>query len=310
MKIRRKEWMKSLVQLKFNIEVDKRSDNISRRHHYLPRFYINSFVDPDGKLYAYNKSTSTIKSKSPKQVYFEWNRNIIEVKGQDNDFIEKLYGSVEASFAEFYNKMIHEMDFSMYNMLYLVLFIQTIYNRNPKMDSKIGKYLSEFEKRQTILIVKGGEGNEASKEQYEMIAKEEAITKGIKIVKGLEGYMRYSDEVLNLEIAHIPEGYPKNHLLSDFPLIIEDESKDLFQSRFIFTLSSGVRVIYTKGTEIKKLSKEFSLDIDILTFMQSSIYVCGNNNNYLKYIANQSSKSNNPQAFQALKKKIFLDLFG
>ena len=50
-----------------------------------------------------------------------------------------------------------------------------------------------------------------SKELYELIAKKEAIAKGIGIVKGIEGYMRYSNEVLNLEIAYTPEGYPKNY---------------------------------------------------------------------------------------------------
>jgi hypothetical protein len=138
---------------------DNRPNNTSRRHHYLPRFYIKGFVDSGGKLYAYNKTTSAIKSKSPKQVYFEWNRNLVEVEGQENDFIEKLYGNGETSFAELYNKMIYEMDFSMFNKLSLVLFMQMLYNRNPKMDSKIVEYLLKFENKQTILRVKDVEGN-------------------------------------------------------------------------------------------------------------------------------------------------------
>jgi|SRR6056300_1579384 hypothetical protein len=291
------------------MKINKRLNNTSRRHHYLPRFYIKGFVNSDGNLYAYNKTTRAIKSKSPKQVYFEWNRNLVDVEGQENDFIEKLYGNGETSFAELYNNMIYEMDFLIYNKLSLVLFIQMLYNRNPKMDSKIGEYLLKFENKQTILRAKDVEGNEVSKEQYELIAKEEAKTKGMGIIKGLEGYKRYSEEVLNLEIAYTPEGYPKNYLLSDYPFIVEDESVDLFQSRFIFTLSSGIRVIYTKGSKIKKLSKDLQLHLDMLTFMQSSTYVCGTNDNYLRDIEHFISKVPHPQAFKALKKKVFSDMF-
>jgi hypothetical protein len=51
------------------------------------------------------------------------------------------------------------MDFSMFNKLSLVLFMQMLYNRNPKMDSKIVEYLLKFENKQTILRVKDVEGN-------------------------------------------------------------------------------------------------------------------------------------------------------
>ncbi len=46
--------------------------NITKRHHYIPEFFIEGFVGEDGKLAVFNKETGKLDKlrKSPKQVFF------------------------------------------------------------------------------------------------------------------------------------------------------------------------------------------------------------------------------------------------
>lgn len=54
---------------------------LSKRHHYLPQFYIKGFVGNDGKVAVYNKEKDKIDKirKSPKQLFYEYNRNTFEI---------------------------------------------------------------------------------------------------------------------------------------------------------------------------------------------------------------------------------------
>ena len=66
---------------------------ISRRHHYIPQFLIKKFADSDNMLYLYDKEKKTFakEKRSPKSIFFEMNRNILDFGGTANDNLEKLY---------------------------------------------------------------------------------------------------------------------------------------------------------------------------------------------------------------------------
>lgn len=36
----------------------------SERHHYIPKFYINGFLDDENKLYVYDKEKDEVKKKN------------------------------------------------------------------------------------------------------------------------------------------------------------------------------------------------------------------------------------------------------
>ena len=49
-------------------------NSISKRHHYIPVFFLKQFANKDGKLWVYNKVMDRIerKPKAPKSIFFEW----------------------------------------------------------------------------------------------------------------------------------------------------------------------------------------------------------------------------------------------
>jgi hypothetical protein len=56
---------------------------ISRKHHYLPIFYLNGFTNSEGKLFVYNKITDTIlENVDPSSIFFEKDLNNFQHEGK------------------------------------------------------------------------------------------------------------------------------------------------------------------------------------------------------------------------------------
>lgn len=66
---------------------------ISKRHHYLPEFFIKGFIAPSKQLWVYDKIADKILPfpKSPKSIFFEWNKNNITIDGNEIDILEKYH---------------------------------------------------------------------------------------------------------------------------------------------------------------------------------------------------------------------------
>jgi Protein of unknown function (DUF4238) len=81
-----------------------KENEISWRHHYLPKFYIKNFFKED-KIWVFNKYKNEIEKKpsSPKAIFFETDRNILEIDGQTTDFLETLYGKFDDMLAKKFN---------------------------------------------------------------------------------------------------------------------------------------------------------------------------------------------------------------
>ncbi len=52
----------------------------SKRHHYLPQFYLRGFTDNKGEFYVFDKQTEEIRKSNPLNSFFENHRNTANVK--------------------------------------------------------------------------------------------------------------------------------------------------------------------------------------------------------------------------------------
>lgn len=74
----------------------------SKAHHYVPRFYLNRFTNPDGKLWVLDKPDWRIHPTTPKNAAFvnsfyelQWLKDI----GDDSCLLERQLGDVESAVA-------------------------------------------------------------------------------------------------------------------------------------------------------------------------------------------------------------------
>lgn len=107
----------------------------SSRHHYLPIFFINGFTNDLGKLFVYDKLKDEInqESKSPKSVFFEWDRNTINVTNDTESSVieDLLYTKLDSKCSEvikhfnqptFENILLNEENMSAFLIFVIVLF--------------------------------------------------------------------------------------------------------------------------------------------------------------------------------------------
>lgn len=70
----------------------------SRRHHYIPEYYLRGFCDSQGKLFVHNKkwNSSDKAGKTPAQVFYKDELHTLCIFGRKDVFIEETYSQIES----------------------------------------------------------------------------------------------------------------------------------------------------------------------------------------------------------------------
>ncbi len=76
----------------------------SVRHHYVPQLYLKGFANSNSKLQVFDKSINNFlkDQQTPRTVFFGKHRNTISSKDIPTDIVEKIYGSFETPFGEYF----------------------------------------------------------------------------------------------------------------------------------------------------------------------------------------------------------------
>jgi hypothetical protein len=274
---------------------------------------IRGFVGDDDKIAVYNKIDNKIESKrrSPKQVFFEWDRNTFNVHGEITDFVEKFYQFGESKFAPIYfkiNNQIGPIDINAEDLFNLIFFIGVIYWRSPSMDSEVKDFISKCSSKDMLFTIRDTLNNkEASLDIYERIMNEPAFIESSRTIKAIVDYLK-TDLISELEDWRIyyASSEVQLHLLGDNPVIVRDENTaNIFQSELIFPLSKGKTIFHTKGKVIRELPAEHRGSIDVLIFLQSERQVCGPHASYLNSIAEIAKQYTNRRQVQLLREQVF-----
>src|ERR1700760_2416841 len=121
--------------------------SLSRRHHYIPEFMLKGFADEQKTLAVYDLETRRLwkNRASPKQIFFEYDRNTFDVHGNKADFIEEIYKKIDTDFAIVYQRLM-KGDYYQYitddDFVHVILFIGMMYWRLPDNDGKINALMA------------------------------------------------------------------------------------------------------------------------------------------------------------------------
>jgi len=118
----------------------------STNHHYIPKFFIDGFLNDKGLLWCYDKLNDKIK-KNPqgsKGVFFEKNRNNIHINGAIHSFFEDAY-KVSDDISPLAIKILRRetIDQQLFFELshHFNVFLNNLYWRNPNVDLLINDIL-------------------------------------------------------------------------------------------------------------------------------------------------------------------------
>lgn len=253
----------------------------SERHHYLPKFYIKGFVDNENKFFVYDKKKDEIKKSklSPKQIFFEWERNTINSKNIKEDGLEKLYSSLDSEIAKVIIKMREEPNseslLSKYNREFLTYFVIQLFGRNPKND-----FLFSIGLDKSKLNFK----NKKTGKRVQNVFLENKLKDNLSYYKLWKAGMSSNIFKNFIEIENnfkhqLFEFEEDVFLIGDYPILFKDNS--LTTGNFIFPICSNR--IYRKGEQNLKLNLSLSdaTNFNALLIDQSELYICGRNKAYL-----------------------------
>lgn len=117
-------------------------NNISSRHHYIPRFLIKNFTNSNGEVYVFDKLKQKILGKTfpPKSLFWEKDRNTMEFKNGKSSIIEDdTYSKIDEIGNEAV-KYLNEVDLNQQDILtksiyQLQIFILNLFWRIPNTDN-------------------------------------------------------------------------------------------------------------------------------------------------------------------------------
>lgn len=272
--------------------------NPSRRHHYLPQFYIKNFLNKQGVLHVYNKKLGVFNTKklAPKSIFFEWDRNTVEVGGKDSDSFERLYAKLDQRFSSAISNVLQTNLILPENIIDIHLFSSFLRWRVPANDKVFDKIKDQFPyEKLPYKINIGGADDATKKAALEHLVSSDLFNSQKRFIFPFLPF--YSKEtLLNIGFhSFLNSDSSQKGLIGDFPIIDEEKLGPNEMSNFILPLSSTDTFIYKIGVKNAIRDSAFYFYKDLSIFHLANKYVASKDRAHLELIVKtyEKMKSNN-----------------
>jgi hypothetical protein len=255
--------------------------NISRRHHYIPKFLIKNFVDDDGLIFVYHKATDTIKKQSPKGIFYEMDRNTFEVGGEPSDKFEQLYGEFDNMMAKHVANVLKNGAFEPEELMTLVTLAQTLKWRVPANDEAFEELKEKVSLKDLSIRIIAKDTDDKSIDENVIleIEKSEIIQESKRLTFAIAPFLTDHNLLLELHnnstILHLDN--PLGALIGDMPILEKSNTDINSLDSFLLPLSSNDTFIYRKEGKCTNVRKTFFLNRDLATLHQAEKYVACKN---------------------------------
>jgi len=265
---------------------------ISKRHHYIPQFLIKRFADADGMLYLYDKEKGAFakEKRSTKAVFFDMNRNTVDMSGVPNDGMEKLYAMLDERFAGTLKDILDTGNLSIENVGSMLIFASSLKWRVMANDEKFNEANERLGYADLPITIKvTGENDEPNEEAISHLLNSDLFKMSKRVilpflaVYDAEGF---SEEKL-LKAYH--SSYVHNNdkvisLLGDSPIIEDRNATDDNFGNFIFPIGNHDTFICSDHGNQKITSYAFYVNKDLAMFHQAQKYVVCSDKKHLEQI--------------------------
>lgn len=272
----------------------------SKKHHYIPRFYLNGFVDEAGKFFIYDKITDKIWQSTPANSFAENRRNTGTIEHQVtkevffSDLPEEMITHFDTRAATVFNIIRNSQpEDSVLNeeRIYILrMFILSLFWRTPINDSLRKKIIQDqsFEELGFgIFDSKTGKRNieaENVLKQVDLFVK--VYPTLLPITSFLKPFVKYNAPEWKLYYKS-----DKYSIVTDYP-IIHNSFKDFssLHEDVIFPVSNRILLVSTKKYKPHILAPVFNLNVDLLLCHNAGRYIACANKNYLEFLISQSKE--------------------
>lgn len=267
----------------------------SRKHHYLPVFYLKGFTDDKGKLAVYNKITDTfIENCDPSSFFFENDLNNVHIEGKLELSLEDEYfmnlDSRAASFLHRYldNEIISTEYEQAEFKFELAWFIVHLYWRIPNSNKRYTELLDKTGMLTDYFTIKSKiDGSPAPPEMLAelktLLLENKELGKLFKLAYPLT--MGSSGELLDL--MQKATDYSLNDeyaiITGDNPFLIRNSENSINKMFGDFLFPAGSKaLILSNNAKPKFVNKLLIMNFNMSIIHQSDRFVCSHNIDYLK----------------------------
>lgn len=295
---------------------------VPKRHHYLPRFYLNGFTQ-DGNLFIYDRNKNEYRSQTPINTAVEKDfYSIIDDTGKKNTSIESLLADVETKANKVIDKLNDGNDVTFQERIDLSLFIALLIGRTPEFDAtfkslqdnltrRMGKMLfHSVEQTQKILNMHRGTESESdsttAKEMYDFVQSDKydiefgrVNTLDVMLHLG-ESLAKYFCQ-MNWIVFHTPKG--TSFITTDSPLVVipppYSNENSFYRGVGIATPGTPKFISLTKSCALAMLDRgQYTLhqnipqksvrEINLILIWQCYRFVVGRDEYLLRYLVAKS----------------------
>lgn len=243
----------------------------STRHHYIPKFLINGFTDDRGMVYVYDKMRDILhdKGRSPKSVFFEKNRNTIELPNKDetslleDEFYSKLDNDSALAIKYFKETLKDSFSIDEEHVSKFEFFLINLFWRIPSLDFAVQDIL---ERAQTNPLNKNAIPL-LSEDWFGKLQRFELVKRTIDVIAQNLSEQRIIEILLHDFSNH-------SFVLGDFPTVYECIPKsfnDFLNMEYAFAVS--LRRIITKTKRTEKWTEQKNMSFNACIIAQSKRYV-------------------------------------
>jgi hypothetical protein len=283
---------------------------ISKRHHYIPQFYLENFTNKQNMFHIYLVNENRYKKNgdlfSPKSHFFEENGNSLFYEDDSTDFLEGQYKKLDDKLAVIFSKIKNSIELTDIDIGLMQFYIAHLFWRNPLTNELTKAIIAEKGLNGLGILINNTLTNEVqlNTELEKKLINNKSIYKVIKYWLPFKFLGRLFDNDSPLTISSfIPGDLPS--LICDNPLILRNPNKiDLYLDDFILPLSRDKVLVRTKKIKEKKQNTVRIL-IDLLLLKQARTFVSTTD---LKYIPMLYELGENYKSISDLREEIFLSL--
>lgn len=274
----------------------------SSRHHYIPVFLLNGFLNSDKKIYVYDKKRDKIinKPKPPKSIFFETERNSFYIKNQKSSVVEDVFykmidNKTSKVIKKFQTQSIKDLTFEYEDEDAILFFLITLFWRIPKTDdtyrtvienSKL--YLGNLEINVSELDNGFKKMHRASLFQFQM---DQMIKDGIKSPK----------------YVNIHKKKNEMFLIGDFPIVfrkLPENFSEFDNLDKLFALSSST--LYSSTNRgMKEFTTEQCIKYNLCVIHQSNHYAASSDLKLLEHCVDTYKRAIKAGIIENMNESVF-----
>lgn len=288
----------------------------SKKHHYIPRFYLKGFTDIQNKFFVFDKKTEKIWQSNPDNSFCENNRNTGEIQHVETkelyktDLPETMLGYFDnraaTTIQEVRDSTPNEYILTPERLYNIRFFIASLFWRSPVNDA----IRQEIIKNESFESLGFGLFDKNTGHRFVQLEDDlKTIDLWQKTYPTLLPITSFSEKFKKTNFEEWKLYYQTNgqNIITDNPIILKTYTDfSSLHEELLFPISKDILLVSTSKYKPHILAPVFNLKVNLMGFHLAGRFVASHNKELLEFLAGEvKTNISKPGWAESLKENIF-----